>query len=124
MIPTIRGDGIGLLKIDEVLTREQRWKKGKKKKERILEEWIQGYEAERERREGERKAVHPREILMHGLVVTFFELSRCSSDLSPFHQAPLIGSGCTDAVRSAPRTRSGSYDKKESFIHALNPVSA
>lgn len=79
---------------------------------------------ERESRKGERKAVHPREILMHGLVVTFFELSRCSSDLSPFHQAPLIGSGCTDAVRSAPRTRSGSYDKKESFIHALNPVSA
>lgn len=124
MIPTIRGDGIGLLKINEVLTMRVTMEKKKKRKKGY---WRNGFKGTRQRereREGEREAVHPREILMHGLIVAFFELSRCSSDLSPFHQAPLIGSGCTDAVRSAPRTRSGSYDKKESFIHALNPVSA
>lgn len=61
MIPTIRGDGIGLLKINEVLTMRATMerKKKKRKKKRILEKWIQGYEAERARERGREGGCSP-----------------------------------------------------------------
>ena len=57
MIPTIRGDGIGLLKINEVLTMRatmERKKKKKKEKKDIgeMDSRVRGRESERERERG------------------------------------------------------------------------
>lgn len=67
-----------------------------------------------------RLSVHPPRRV---LIVTF-DLSRCGSDLSLSHQEPFVQdapAGCSQVVL---RMRSGSCDKKESFIHTLNLVSA